>query len=150
MRNQKLFHANPAQPKPGSRWSREPTRPGNTDPLSSSHAFKSKEGQWPLQQSHPLRMGAIPAFCCLAHVILEDREWGLSAWQSWMRAAEHVRESQQRKGAGVSCISSERRTDLPTQRGQSSPWKQQVEMVHEDFSSETDTDISATLFRFLL
>lgn len=59
------------------------------------------------------------------------RQWALSAWQSCMRAAEHIRETQQRKGAGVSCISSERRMDLPTQRVQSGPWKQHVvEMVH--------------------
>lgn len=79
-----------------------------------------------MQQSHPLRMGAILAFCCLAHVMVEEslvREGVPPAWQTCTKAAEPIRESQQRKDAGVSCVSSERRTDLPTQRVGTGPWK---------------------------
>lgn len=127
------FHPNQARPKRWFRWSREHMGPSNRGPLGLCHAFNSKEGQWHMQQTHLLRTGTIPAFCCLAHMMVEDsirREGVPPAWQTCTKAVEPISESQQRTGTAVSHISSERKTDLPTQRVESDPWKPSViEMV---------------------
>jgi len=87
-----------------------------------------------MQQSHPLRLGTIPAFCCLTHIMVEvsvRRDRVPAAWQTCTKAVEPISEPQQRKGAGVPHISCERRMDLSTQSVESGSWKPSViEMVY--------------------
>lgn len=132
VRNQKLHQASI---QATSSLSTEPDEAGTIWGLATEvlwvyvHAFNSREGQWYIAQFHPLRMGDTPAFCSLAHIMVEDsimREGVPPAWQTSTKAAEPIRESQHRKGAGVSCIASERRTDLSPQGVESGQWKPSV------------------------
>lgn len=159
-RNCKEPEAAPASIQDTPSLSTEPDEAGTIWGLATEvlwvylHAFNSRGGQWHMEQSHPLRAGDTSAFCCLAHIMVEDsitREGVPPAWQTSTKAAEPIRESQQRKGAGVSCIASERRTDLSTQElslvhrnHQSFRWPKEAK------SSETDIDVCNTTHRKVL
>lgn len=83
--------------------------------------LSAKKSQWHMQKSS---RGQEPFLPSLYDGRRQHQEGSSpSCMHTCTKAAEPLRESQQEKGAGVSCISSERRADLPTQGGEPGRWK---------------------------
>lgn len=104
-----------------SRWSREYMRPNKSSPLGLSYPVITQKRQWHMQKSSR----GLEPFLLSPYGGRRQHQEGSSPFcmHTCTKAAEPLRESQQKKGAGVSWISSERRADLPTQRGEPGQWK---------------------------